>query len=96
MGEGSVFTRHGSRLRKGYICKTLKAVGKRLNIQVVPHQLRHTFATQLLNAVCRVTSIQKLLGHRNLNTTMIYARALDTTVMKDYLDAIQIIEAEDE
>lgn len=95
-GEGFVFTRNGSQLRKGYICKALKAVGKRLNIQVVPHQLRHTFATQLLNAGCRVTSIQKLLGHRNLNTTMIYARALDTTVMKDYLDAIQIIEAEGE
>lgn len=94
--EGFVFTRNGSRLRKGYICKALKAVGKRLNIQVVPHQLRHTFATQLLNAGCKVTSIQKLLGHRNLNTTMIYARALDTTVMKDYLDAIQIIEAEGE
>lgn len=95
-GEGFVFTRNGTRLQKGYICRTLKGVGKRLNIQVVPHQLRHTFATQLLNAGCRVTSIQKLLGHRNLNTTMIYARALDTTVMKDYLDAIQVIEAEAE
>lgn len=92
--DGYVFTRNGSRLRKGYICKALKSIGKRLNITVVPHQLRHTFATQLLNAGCRVTSIQKLLGHRNLNTTMIYARALDTTVMKDYLDAMQIIESE--
>jgi len=94
--EGFVFTRNGARLRKGYICKALKSVGKRLNIQVVPHQLRHAFATQLLNAGCRVTSIQKLLGHRNLNTTMIYARALDTTVMRDCLDAMQVIEKEGE
>ncbi len=92
--DGFVFTRNGTRLPKGYICKSLKDVGKRLNIQVVPHQLRHTLATQLLNAGCKITSIQKLLGHRSLNTTMIYARTLDTTVIKDYLDAIHFIESE--
>ncbi len=40
------------------------------------HRLRHTTATQLLNAGCPVTSIQKLLGHKKLNTTMVEGTAL--------------------
>lgn len=92
--EGFVFTRKGVRLKKGYICKVIKEIGKRINIKVVPHRLRHTFGTQLLNAGCRITSIQRLLGHRSLDTTMIYAKALDATVVKDYLDAMSVIEPE--
>ena len=40
------------------------AAGKRVGVKVTAHRLRHTCATQLLNAGCRVTSIQRLLGHR--------------------------------
>jgi hypothetical protein len=58
----------------------------------MPHQLRHTFATQLLNAGCKVTTIQKLLGHRRLNSTMVYARVHDRTVAKDYYAAMAQIE----
>jgi hypothetical protein len=45
-----------------------------------------------LNAVCRVTTIQKLLGHQRLNSTMIYARVHDRTVAKDYYAAMADIE----
>jgi len=61
-------------------------------VKVHPHRLRHTCATQLLNAGCRVTSIQRFLGHKRLNTTMIYARAHDQTVADDYFGAMQRIE----
>jgi integrase len=54
----------------------------------------HTFATQLLNVGCKVTSIQRLLGHSNLNTTMAYARAFNETVMTDYFRAIDVIESQ--
>ncbi|MBN2501970.1 MAG: tyrosine-type recombinase/integrase [Anaerolineales bacterium] len=53
---------------------------------------RHTAATQLLNAGCRVTSIQKFLGHKELSTTMIYARVHDQTVADDYYAAMQKVE----
>jgi integrase len=43
---------------------------------------------------CRVTAIQKLLGHTNLNTTMIYARAFDQTVMQDYFQALDTLESQ--
>jgi len=56
------------------------------------HQLRHTFATRLLNAGMEITRIQKLLGHQHLNTTMIYARVLDHTLEADYHRAMQTIE----
>lgn len=56
------------------------------------HRLRHTFATRFLNAGMDVTRIQKLLGHENLNTTMIYARVLDQTLEADYRRAMHTIE----
>jgi site-specific recombinase XerD len=59
---------------------------------VSPHRLRHTLATQLLNAGMDITRIQKLLGHAFLNTTQIYARVLDTTLEADYRQAMQHIE----
>jgi hypothetical protein len=59
---------------------------------VYPHRLRRTTATQLLNAGCPVTSIQKFLGHKKLNTTMVYARAYDKTVEADYFAAMGRIE----
>jgi site-specific recombinase XerD len=89
---GHVFIRQGKPLRKGYVGQRLRIIGRLVDVHVSPHRLRHTFATQLLNVGCRETSIQKLLGHKSLNTTMIYARALERTVMRDYLEAMEIIE----
>ena len=91
---GYVFVRNGLRMKKEFVSGRLKAIGKRLGITVSPHRLRHTFATQLLNVGCRVTSIQKLLGHSNVNTTMSYARAFDQTVMLDYFTAINELESQ--
>ena len=59
---------------------------------VTPHRLRHTLATRLLNAGMDITQIQKLLGHQHLDTTMIYARVLDTTLEAQYRRAMANIE----
>ncbi len=67
------------------------AAGK---IAVSPHRLRHTLATRLLNAGMKETAIQKLLGHEQLSTTMIYARISDKTVQTDYQQAMHQIEAQ--
>jgi site-specific recombinase XerD len=66
--------------------------GKRTGVKVTPHRLRHTCATQLLNAGCRITSIQKLLGHLCISTTMIYAKIHDQSVSDDYYKAMDRIE----
>ena len=79
-------------VRKDLLQARLKAAGQRVGVTLSPHRLRHTYATQLLNAGCPVTSIQKLMGHRNLNTTMIYARVHNRTVADDYYAAMKWIE----
>jgi integrase/recombinase XerD len=69
-----VFLYRNQPVSKDLIPARIKAAGKRVGVKVYPHKLRHTHATQLLNAGCRVTTIQKLLGHQRLNSTMIYTR----------------------
>ncbi|MBK8987680.1 MAG: tyrosine-type recombinase/integrase [Chloroflexi bacterium] len=95
--RGSSQTDHVFLFRHKPVCKDfirgrIKAAGERTGVKVTPHQLRHTFATQLLNAGCKITTIQALLGHRHPNSTLVYARLHDHTVAADYLAAITIIE----
>ena len=87
-----VFLYRNAPLCKDLVRDRVKAAGERTGVKVTPHRLRHTFATQLVNAGCRITSIQKLLGHRRLNSTMIYARVHDRTVAEDYYAAMEIVE----
>ena len=87
-----VFIYRNRALRKDLVRARIKAAGKRAGMKVYPHRLRHTCATQLLNAGCKVTSIQQLLGHKRLNSTMIYARVHDRTVAEDYFEAMSVVE----
>lgn len=94
-GEGGtdhVFLYRNAPLKKDMLRDQLKYAGQRAGVKVYPHRLRHTCATQLLNAGYRVTSIQAFLGHKKLNTTMIYARAHDQNVAEDYFAAMQRVE----
>jgi hypothetical protein len=94
-GEGSgdhVFLYRNAPLKRDLIRDRLKRAGRNIGVKVFPHRLRHTCATQLLNAGCRVTSIQRFLGHKKLSSTMIYARAHDQTVAEDYFAAMQRVE----
>jgi len=94
MGPDShLFLYHNLPVKKDLVRSRIKLAGERVGVKVYPHRLRHTMATQLLNAGCRITSIQKLMGHRRLNSTMIYARVHDQTEADDYYAAMAHIEA---
>ncbi|MEM9092769.1 MAG: tyrosine-type recombinase/integrase [Cyanobacteria bacterium P01_F01_bin.53] len=70
--------------------KRLRAFGLSAGVpDLSPLCLRHTFATTLLNNGISITALRKLMGHENLNTTLIYARLADTTVRHQYLQAMQ-------
>jgi site-specific recombinase XerD len=67
--------------------KRLMVYRKRAGVHLTAHQLRHSFANDLLTADVPVTSIQKLLGHRWLETTQVYVEANDRQVRDDYYAA---------
>lgn len=50
------------------------AIRARIDRSVHPHMLRHSFATHLLDQGVDIRVIQAMLGHKNLETTAIYAR----------------------
>ncbi|MCC7358729.1 MAG: tyrosine-type recombinase/integrase [Anaerolineales bacterium] len=87
-----VFLYRAEPVEKDLLRSRIRSAGERAGVKVSPHMLRHTFGTQLVNAGCPVTSIQKLLGHRDLSSTLIYARVHDHTVATDYYSAMARIE----
>lgn len=59
------------------------------------HRLRHTFASELLNAGMRLECLQKLLGHTSLEVTRRYARLTDKKREEEYFRAMEIIEKDE-
>jgi site-specific recombinase XerD len=73
------------------IQKRIEYYGKKGKVHVSCHQLRHTMATQLLNADAALVTIQDLLGHGQITTTQRYCRVADLKVQRDYYRAIEVV-----
>jgi site-specific recombinase XerD len=77
----------------GRYCQVrLRTYGRRCGVQITPHQLRHSCATLLLNAGAPVLTVQAILGHKHIDTTLRYARLYDGTVAADYYQAMAQVE----
>jgi len=87
-----LFLYRHERLGKDLVRNRIKAAGRRAGVKVTPHQLRHIYATQLVNAGCRITTIQALMGHKRLHTTLVYTQVHNRTVADDYYTAMEKVE----
>ena len=74
------------------ITARINHVRKVSGVNLTAHQLRHTFADHLLSAGMPITSIQKLMGHRFIETTQNYAVANDKQVQADFYRACEKLE----
>jgi len=79
-----VFTgRHGP-LDLRSITHRFRRYAEQCDVPVTPHRLRHTFASQMLAAGMSITSLQRYMGHEELDTTLLYAEVSDPMLQKDY------------
>ena len=65
------------------LTKLFKAQG----LKVAPHQLRHSFATHLLNNGARISDVSELLGHETMATTQVYTKLGSVKKMQEYMKA---------
>lgn len=77
---------HGKQLTREYIVKLIQKRTQETQIKkrITPHTFRRSFATLLNNKGARLTTIQKLLGHSNLETTASYIHNSWEELYQDY------------
>ena len=79
--------KNGNKLSARYVRVIINKVVSHCGIEyhISPHTLRHTFATDMLNAGADLMSVKELLGHSSLNTTSIYTH-VSQDKLKDIYD----------
>jgi site-specific recombinase XerD len=86
-----LLTHQGRRLSRDTLRDELHRAAAEAGIDpVVPHQLRHTFATALVNAGCSLQALMALLGHVSAAMSLRYGRLFDATVRADYERALAL------
>ena len=73
------------------IKKRMEYYAKKAQLRVSCHHLRHTMATQMLNADAELVTIQDLLGHSWITTTQRYCRVSNRKVERDYFKAMEVV-----
>lgn len=64
------------------LCEAAERVG--IEAHIVPHQLRHTYATSLLRAGVSLPALMKLLGHHNANMTLLYVEVTQQDLQREF------------
>jgi site-specific recombinase XerD len=72
---------------RAYLAKAAKQAG--IASHIVPHQMRHTFATSMLRAGVSMPALMKLLGHRSANMTLRYVEVTQKDLQREFYLARQ-------
>jgi site-specific recombinase XerD len=73
--------------------KRIEKYAKETGLLISCHRLRHTMATQLLNADAMLATVQELMGHGCILSTQRYAKVSNAKVRRDYFNAMEFIMA---
>lgn len=86
-----LFTAHGHRVGQNRLRKELNRAATTAGIgHVTPHQLRHTYATALVNAGVSLQALMAILGHVSAQMSLRYGHLFDTTVRAEYERALDL------
>jgi site-specific recombinase XerD len=55
-----------------------------ISARIVPHQMRHTYATEMLRAGVTLTAVMKLLGHKSPHMTLHYLEITQADLQREY------------
>jgi integrase len=84
-----LLTHHGKRVSAAALRDELARAAHAARLpKATPHQLRHTWATALINAGCSLQALMVMLGHTSAAMSLRYARLFDATVRADYERAL--------
>jgi integrase len=86
-----LFTHHGRRLSQNAVRDELERAADAAGLgHTTPHQLRHTYATALVNAGVSLQALMALLGHVSAEMSLRYGRLFDTTIRDEYERALTL------
>ncbi len=87
-----LFEKNRGKLSENSLRYIVTKVFKRVALKVTPHQLRHSYATALLNSGAPIVDVSELLGHSSMATTQIYTKLGSVLKQQNYNEAHPLAE----